>query len=389
MKHPGTIVEFDGHEYLLLESGYNDEVRAVTVLSRPGHPDLPQKESTRPVSWLDQGDWYPLARWTPEELVIPEEKHAEHRAHILEIVKRYDAARPEPKPVAWVVAHEDGLLGTLIDTIPMGVAAIVYEEREAAELSARAGRSKPEEPDKPELYVGEWTDLPDGGEAATTRVVPIHSIGRFFTHLVREGYAGCVWNHVIPVFFCADVDGDLQFLRIGGEAGSVTMEILDNRDVWLEYDGEESIEVLDNREAYDQRLVSELGPVPVLEWKPGDKLYVAGERSGSLSVVDDESGVRYAVIFTKEKLAKLWCDETEREGWAVFEVTPAAAAALLDNPDVGECVFQLNPGFHRAVTGMLWRDGDSLVLDSFSGFWRMAEDGDFEAVVTGDDDEIV
>lgn len=384
MKHPGTIVTHDGHEYLLLEGGYNDEARAVTVLCRPGNPDFVQDEDTRPVRWLDQGDWIPLGRWTPEELTIPDARHAVHAERLAEIVRRYDEQRPTPEPVAWAVAHDDGLLGTLVDTIPMGVAAILHEEREGAELAARAHVSAPERPDRPDLYVGEWTDLPEHGATVDVRVVPVHSIGRFFTHLVREGYAGCLWDHAIPVFFCTDVDGDLQFLRVGGEDGKVTMELLDARDRWHEYDGEESIEVIDNREAYDQRLVEELGAVPVLEWKPESSLYVAAETTETLTPVDDDSGLRYAVLFTKEKLAKLWCDETERSDWKVSAVSAGDAVSLLADPTLGECVYQLNPGFHRAVNGVLWRDGDGLILDSFSGFWRLAEDGRFEEIPTDD-----
>lgn len=385
MKHPGTILKHEGHEYLLLEGGYNDEVRAVTVLCRPGNADFPQKESTRPVGWLDQGDWFPLGRWTPSEFVIPDERHAAHRERLTEIVKRYDEARPTPEPAAWIVVHDDGPLATLVDTIPMGVAAVLHEEREAAEFAARAQAAPPDQPDRPELYVGQWTDLPDDDEADPPRVVPVHSIGRFFTHLVREGYAGCLWDHAIPVFFCADADGDLQFLRVGGEDGKVTMELLDDRDRWLEYDGEETIEVLDNREAYDQRLVAELGTVPVLEWKGDEPLFVAGEQADALTVVNDDSGLRYAVLFTKQKLAELWCQETERADWKISSVSPGEAVNMIGDPDLGECVYQLNPGFHRAVNGTLWRDGGALILDSFSGFWRMADDGSFEQIVTEDD----
>lgn len=374
MKRPGHLLEHEGDEFLLLEGGYNDDVRSVTVLCRPDNTRFEAEDNPPAIQWLDQGEWLPLARWSPEELVARHTAHKDLLPFLREVLDAYEAERYIPEPLAWAVGTGDGVLGLLVETIPMGIAVILHDDVERAENAAR------------EASVEAWADVPDQGDGAH-RVFPVLNLGQFFTHLVRQGYAGCLWNHELPVYFCIDKDGDLQFLRVVRGTDGANMELLDTNDRWIDYEGDRQIDVLDNREACDKRLTTELGAVPLHEWAEVETLFLVGPAPDDpVVVVDEENGLRYAVLFTTEDYAREWCEEAEQPGWSVHALAVDQLLAVLSAPQMAECVAQLNPGRHRAVNGMMWGDGEAVVLDSFSGFWRLV-DGSFEAIERDEDED--
>ena len=57
----------------------------------------------------------------------------------------------------------------------------------------------------------------------------------------------------------------------------------------------------------------------------------------------------------------------------VFPVRDLVAFLTCD--EMAGNVASLNPGGHRARGGLLWSDGEGVVLDSFSGFWRLGREG--------------
>ena len=82
--------------------------------------------------------------------------------------------------------------------------------------------------------------------------------------------------------------------------------------------------------------------------------------------------MRHALLFTSEAAARDWLEDGE-EGLQVFAVSDLPA--FLTSDALQGNVAALNPGGHRACSGILWSDGERVVLDSFSGFWQVAGDG--------------
>jgi hypothetical protein len=354
VKQPGTLLRRDDRDYLLVEGGFNPDTRAIIVLARPDDPAFPLHAGAPPLRWGRQGDWQPVARWTAEGLNIPDERHAARSAMVQALVDDYRAASKPRATIAWAALKGDCYSGALHPALPMGYAALCHQSRgQAAAL--------------------------EGEE----HLVPIENLAMFFTQLVREGYAGALWNGDRPVFFCVDEAQDLQFLRLGTtpKGDGVVMEILDVTDGWSEYEGAEELQVIDNGEACDNRLVECLGRQPVMGWPEGGRLYTAGPVFGVPLVIhspEEKDAVPHGVLFTTEAAAKEFSADTEEgeEPLLVFPVNDLQT--FLTQSELEGCVAALNPGGHRASSGILWSDGERVVLDTFSGFWKLGPGGGFE-----------
>lgn len=354
MKPPGTLVRRDDREYLLIEGGYSPDTRAIILLARRDNPLFRPDEGQPPVAWGRQGEWTPVARWTAEGLRVPISGHAEHTALVQSLIDEYKAGRPAPPPLAFAARRDGGFAGALHAALPMGFAASVHATRAAAEAE-------------------------DGAD----EIVPVDNLAMFFTHLVREGYAGAIWNDQLPIFFCVDEHEDLQFLRVSPPEGDGTepvFEILGEDNRFDLYDGEQKVDFIDNRDDCDARLVAALGRVALVEWPETNRLWSLGPRLGEAAVLQPETeeggeeSVPHGVLFTSEEAAEAFREETAPD-LTLFPVNDVAA--FLAQPPMAGCVAALNPGGHRAASGLLWHDGQRVVLDSFSGFWKY-DRGDFE-----------
>lgn len=358
MKQPGTLVHHGGEDYLCVEGGFNAETRTVTLMTGAANTEFPHRPETKAVTWCDQGQWYVVARWSADDLLLPDPRHHARRDLAADVVEQYLASRPETPEALWAVKDGKGFRGHLLDVMPQGLAAEIHESLEAAEAS--------------------------GGDAG---LVPVQDVPRFLTHLAREGYAGALWNASQPVFFCLDESDELQFLRVGQAApGKVAMEILDGEEGWTDYEGERSIEFLDNAEACDARLVEQVGRVALLDWPAAGPLWSLGPREGEAGVVTvAEDGLAYGLLFTSEAACREWLGEEIEAPWTAFRVGPLAD--FLSQPSLVGSGALINPGAHRARRGVLWSDGERLILDSFSGFWELLPDG-FQLIPDAADAEL-
>lgn len=357
MKQPGTVVEHAGEAYLCVEGGFNRATRTVTLMAGAESASFPHRSEDKPLNWGPQGDWYPVARWSPDDLLLPDPRHQEQHLLASDVIEHYLDSVPECPDAAWVVTDGKGFRGHLVEVMPQGLAVQVYED-EADAISAASG-----EP-----------------------VVALQDVIRFLTHLAREGYAGALWNGEQPVFFCLDELGELQFLRIGeGKRGKVAMEILDPDEGWMFYEGAEAIDFLDNGEACDARLVEAVGHLPILDWPDEPLLWSLGPELGQpgiVTVADD--GLAYALLFSTEDTCREWLSQEvgEEETWVAFPV-PDLDGYLVTVLSQGSGAL-LNPGAHRARRGVLWHDGERAILDSFSGFWELTAEGSFRSITEED-----
>ena len=188
--------------------------------------------------------------------------------------------------------------------------------------------------------------------------------------LAREGYAGVLWNRLLPVFFCIDQEGGLHFLRVRKDEGKVAMDLLRADETWDLYDGAEPIEFLENREACDARLVETLGPVPLVDWPEDGELWSVGPNTDEPGIVAlDDDQLPYGLLFTSEEGAAEWCEEAGEQAWVHWPVRDLGM--YLADSKLDGCGGLLNPGAHRVRSGVFWRDGARVVLDSFSGFWAL------------------
>lgn len=351
MKQPGTLLPLGDREYLFIEGGFNERTRTVSLMCRSGDPGFPQKEGTVPVSWLDQGEWFPVARWAAQTLTLHNDQDEAQKQRAQESLDRYLDHHHLPPEMAWALRlDDDELRGEITSALPLGVAVPLFDQIEHTE------------------------DVVEG------KIEPITNLGLFLTHLVREGYAGALWNGTAPIYFCADEDGDLHYLRVQpGDDNSVIMETLTADNQWQDYEGGESIAVLDNRDAFDQRLLTNVGSVPLVEWPEDGTLYCVGPQEGVPGVLVDEGDrMRYGILFTQRHLAEEFV-ESEETDWTVFELLTSEISELLRKEELAESIVHLNPGQHRAMSGLLWSDGIRVILDSFSGFWAL-EGSEFSAL---------
>lgn len=344
MKRKGHTLVVDGQEFQVVEDGFNAESRTVTVLARADSKHFPGKDT---VHWSDLGGWHGVARWTADRtLHVPHDGYRRHETLLRKVVETYEEQHPLRMGEPRAYASQDGRhYVALVDlAVPMGLAAVFHETRAPAE---RAGDA-----------------------------VPIHHLGAFLTHLAREGYAGALWNGVAPVFFCLDEEDQIQFVRLSTDGrGQPRLEILGDDDAWGHYDGAEEIDLLDNQEACDERLVAVLGRQPVLGWPADNRLFTVGTRGDGPVLVtldEDDEEPNVGLLFTTEAEAQAAVVELEIDD----EILPVPdVRALLDHPALRDRALVLNPGSHRARTGHLWRDREDVVLQSFSGFWHFADGG--------------
>jgi len=352
LRQPGTVLRHLGGEYLLLEGGFDDDTRTLTVLARPDDPRFAGEQDVRPVEWCDQGRWLPVARdAVDEELLVQRPAFDAQRGFLEELLERYREERGELEPMAFTLVQEHGFAGSLEPFLPMGVAVPLFDDEHEAAAAA---------------------------EERGAHVHGVHSVARFLTHLAREGYAGALWNRLLPVFACIDPEGGLHFLRVNRDGAHVALELLQADETWNAYDGAEPIEFLEDREACDARLVDAIGPVPLLDWPEDARLWSVGPSRDEPGIVAlDSDELPYGLLFTSAEAASEWCEEADEPGWVHWPV-PDLGLFLADGRLEG-CGALLNPGAHRARSGLLWRDGARVVLDSFSGFWAL--DGErFEPV---------
>jgi len=341
MKLPGTPLRHAGGNYLLVEGGYNHDTRTLTLLAEPGNTAFEHSDKANRVLWCDQGEWYPIAQWAVGMVTFQEPGYESQRALVDELFERFREEQQELPEIAWAVQGVGGLLGTLENIMPAGLATKIFsEEEEAAKV------------------------------AGSDELVPITSLPNFLTFLAREGYAGGMWNERMPIFFCIDDMGELQFLRVRRTAaGKMGMDILETNGDWNPYEGAEEIEFLENREACDDRLVHTVGNEPVIGWPKDGQLWAVGPRTGTPGrIASEEDELVYGVLFTEEGVAREWIEEVQPT-WKVFPVD--SVGAFLSHDELQDCGGLLNPGSHRVNSGVLWLDGDRVVLDSYSGFWSL------------------
>jgi len=348
MKRKGRTLVVEGQEFQLVEDGFNAESRTVTVLARADSKEFPGKDT---VHWSDLGGWHGVARWTSDRtLHVPNDRYREHEPLLRRVVATYEERHAPRMGEPRAYASQDGrhYVAHVDSAVPMGLAAVFHARRPQAER--------------------------------TGRPVPIHDVGAFLTHLAREGYAGALWNGTSPVFFCLDDEDQIQFVRLTtDERGGPVLEILGEDDAWEPYEGAEEIDLLDNQEACDERLVAVLGRQPVLGWPNDNRLFTIGTPGGDPTLVtldDDEEEPNVGLLFTSEAEARARLVEFEIDD----EILPVPDVAdLLGHPTLKDRPLVLNPGSHRASTGHLWSDGRDVVLQSFSGFW-LFRDGDFTPI---------
>jgi hypothetical protein len=347
MKQPGVPLHHAGGDFLIVEGGYNDDTRTMTLLVEPENPEFQHPEGTERVSWCEQGEWNTLAKWDVGMITLQDEAYEDQRDLISDIFERHLEERTQTPDVAWALQGSGGFAATLEDILPMGLAVKIFTTEERPfEL---------------------------GGENG---VVAITNLPQFLTQLSKDGYAGAMWEERMPIFFCLDDEDDLQFLRVGKtDQGAMQMDILDPSGDWGPYEGAEEIIFLENRDACDRRMVAAVGQQPLLDWPQDDRLWSVGPADGVPGkITADEDDVTYGVLFSSQDWAQDWTEEVD-PSWVTFPVLDVQS--FLGHDELAGCGGLLNPGGHRVRTGVLWRDGERVVIDTFSGFWAL-DDGDFE-----------
>jgi len=353
-----------------MDAGTAGEGRTVTILVPPGKSSC---ESDPPPALIttSEGMRVPAARWRDGRveplLEMPPERLDIFKAVIDKYMKDLlegDTARGAAFYYNWA---DNNFQFSLFDSHPHGLVVRVFTRRATAEKIALG-------------HAGE-------GKALETRKT--NNLCELLTRTANEGYAGAILNDRDPIYFCLDADEIIHFLRLSqDEEEEIEDSLLMQNGKWNPLPEDGNLVLYVNQDSCDRTMVRLLGDIP----------FLIEEGNGSLSTVEDPErpgepesfemegletsapGERMAVVFhgRRSTLEFMTGRGSGNPGTADFDVVAVMdIKKLLKAAERENLVVVLEPGGHRARSGVFWLNGEDVILDSFSGLWTLDEEKGF------------
>lgn len=361
-------IRHDGSEYCVMDSASPDGVREITVLVEPGSPIVAGIEPGVSVP-TSEGPRVPAARWCDGQ-IEPLIDLTDQQLKILDtVISNFLVDPPKGRKngggaVFYFNSSQNGdHLFTLSPAHPHGLAVNIYSSAEKAERSAL---DRLEEPGR---YATKKTDdLPE-----------------FLCRAANQGFAGAVLDDCAPIFFCLDGSGKIHFLKIFLDEDEETMEALLQPDgKWIPFEGDKDLNLFGDQEDIDAASHRLLGDIPFLGWEEGTTFFVTLEESDSPDslkrfplnevVVTDDCQEMVVLFFDRTRAVEFM----EGRGVATYDVADVNDMREFVEKASGEnLAVVLEPGNHRVMSGIFWFTEGSVILDSFSGFWRLEEEHGF------------
>jgi hypothetical protein len=370
----------DNEEFHLVDEESHDEGRTVTVLV-PVDRAPPLTDECQPVVPTNRGPHVALARWKDGD-IEPLMKISDKRLGILEkVLDKYltDLLRGDGEKSAAFFYNAAGqdVEFAVSHSHPHGLVIQIYSQKVLAEGSAlRNSRAE---------------------RRLETRKT--NNICELLTRAANEGYAGAVLDDSDPVYFCVDEDDRIRFLKLSqNEEEEIEEYLLRDNGEWQHRSDSLDLELYVNQDACDRNMVRFLGEIPFLRDIPrgagpdddeGEDIFFTVEESGDpgrLMRFDMEEAspsmpdTKIATLFAGRRPA-LDFMAGSRQDFDIVAVTDLKE--FVRNASREDLVVVLEPGSHRAMTAFLWASDDDVILDSFSGFWKMSDENTFVRLADG------
>jgi|GEM_PF-2414114 len=370
-----TIRVIHGNEeFILIDTHDGVEGRTVTVLVAPDKivpaPGSPPSPEPRIIT-TDKGFRVPVARWNDNliECLQGESKEREkiYQTVLHKYLEDHLQGHPDRGATFYYLTADDHFLSILSPSHPHGLAISLYTEKEPAETAQRQNVED-------ELCIKFTNNLCE-----------------LLTRAAHEGYAGAVLNDSEPVYFCLDDDESLHFLRLAeDEDDEVEETLLKPNGEWSPNVAEKKLDLYANEDACDRNMVRILGHIPYYDedaatrgvgeprfytvQDPADSDRVERfemDNFESLSQSDD-----MMIVFQNQQSAS---EYIKHHAPGNFDIVPIDdLKQLIRRATDHNLVVVLEPGNHRAMSGVFWLNGNDVILDSFSGLWRMNVERGFD-----------
>ncbi len=361
----------DKEEFYLLD-GESEEERCRTITVLVTCDKVPGFEKTPHLAIpTDKGNRVAVARWIDdrvEALVETEPDRLEVYQAVLKTYLEDCLAGDSTTGVAYFYEKQGHDFGYVISqSHPHGLAIKIFSRKELATAEAGAHDT--------------------GGRPADT--YQTNNLCELLTRAANEGYAGAILDERDPIYFCVDEKEVLHFLRLSQDSDEEIEEtLLDARGEWSAPFERPDLDIVENQDACDRFMIRRLGKIPFYREYDSDgtapltfcaieKANEPGHLMGfeieeSLSPTSTQS---MAPIFFDQSSALEFMVGRDPDDFVTVEVDDLGA--LLRNADRDGLTVFLEPGNHRSASGIFWLNGADVILDSFSGFWKLDASNSF------------
>jgi len=351
-----TRVLHDESEYLVSEEASVPLQPRVRVFARHDDPTFPDPPG--PEVKTDQGLWLQVAAVDEGEFQPPDGATPEQVELLQRMLARYLDMRAERDRNAvsscFYLLVQDRPVYSIHRAQPGGLLLSLFRtEEHARRVLGRLGQEG--------------------------LVIPTGSLREFLILRAEEGFAGALLDEEEPVYWCLDPREQIQFLRIRPDPEEDGLEghLLDGAGRWQELKGEEDLTFFEDEESWDGLMNRLIGTIPFLGYEGPTPLYYLRRDAAELVLEDPDlpQEGRYLPLFHDPQAAE---EFVATEGIDRAEVVDAQdLVGLLRSIQESGALARLHPGDHRARGGVVWADGDSVVIQTFSGFWRRTHDRSF------------
>ena len=354
-------------EYLIQEQGGGAGVREAAILARPGQGVSKGADRGRIIK-TNHGEWIPIAFWKGGRLRILDQVSGGLRPDLEAVMNQYLHARASAakgvRPKRYYYIDEGKAPAyTISRSHPHGLAVRIFCRKKTADEA-----------------------LSERGEGAgAARVRWTSDLKRFLVRAADDGFAGAVLDDREPVYFCLDRADDMVFLRLSmNDEEEVEESLLQEDGSWKLYEGEGEIDFFMDQQSTDGNMVRLLGEIPFLGHEEMEFLWTVedGRNRGAPYVLAASEGPFEGlaegdtlILFNTRKSAMDFI--LDRELYTCEAVRVDALKEFLRDAAERRLGVLFEPFNHRAAGGVLWLNGDEVILDSFSGFWKLGEDGAF------------
>jgi len=355
----------DQEEFYLLDGESEEEgCRTVTVLVPCDKVPRSDKTPHRIIP-TDKGDRVAAARWIDDRVEALVEMEPERLAVYKAVLKTYleDCLAGDETTGAAYFYKKLGRDYTYAISLshPHGLAIEIYSSKEFAAAEA---------------------DAPTNG-SPVAETFQTNNLRELLTRAANEGYAGAILDDRDPVYFCVDEKEALHFLRLSQNSDEEIEEtLLGARGDWSAPLERPDLEIVENQDACDRIMIRRLGEIPFyrgydpegtmpLSFCTIEKANEPGHLMGFEIEEESSSTTTQAMapIFFDQPSAFEFMDGRNPDDFVMVEVDDLGA--LLRNAARDDLTVFLEPGNHRSASGIFWLNGDEVILDSFSGFWKI------------------
>lgn len=343
-------------------------MREAAILARPDAAVSEGADQSRVIK-TNHGDWIPIALWKGGRFRFLASVSPRIRPDLEAVMNQYLHTRPlatdgKRRKRYYYIDGGNAPAYTISRSHPHGLAVRFFGRKKDADAALK--------------------EAADRGGAPRVRWT--NDLKRFLVRAADDGFAGAVLDDREPVYFCLDGADDMVFLRLSlNDEEEVEESLLQDDGSWKLYEGEGEIDFFLDQQSADGNMVRLLGEIP----------FLGHEKMQHVWTVEDgrNRGIPYVLAASEGPFAGLAEGDTvvlfhtqrnamefilDRELYAHEAVRVEGLKEFLRDAAERRLGVLFEPFNHRAAGGVFWLNGEDVILDSFSGFWKLGEDGAFQ-----------